>query len=187
MPVEIWAFDSSTQDSQEIHRSPVFFLLVVNIPPTSLLHKPLPCQQGRQHQTGHTALLWLNTICFMCQRTIPLTASQHLSPEEHQWKWFMPLLNNTAHVPLTEAHGPIFGYENSVKVQWFNFILKWEHMENGALGDNAILLNRCSCQRKHLEGKQVWLMRWFTTVNLGHNSNAISISFWAISRRQKSN
>lgn len=132
-------------------------------------------------------LLWLNTICFVCQRTTPLTDSQHHSPEEHQWKWYMSLLNNTAHVLLTEAQGPIFGYKNTDKVHWFNFILKWEHMENGALGNKAILLNRCSCQRKHLEGKQVWLMRWFTTVNLGHNSNTISISFWAISRRKKSN
>lgn len=67
----------------------------------------------------------------------------------------MPLLNNTAHALITEAQGPIFGYENTVKVHWFNFILKWEHMENSALGNNAIFLNRCSSQRKHLEGKQV--------------------------------
>lgn len=30
-------------------------------------------------------------------------------------------------------------------------------------------------------------MRWFTTVNFGHNSNTISISFQAISKRKKSN
>lgn len=171
--------------SQEIYRSPVSFLLVVTIPPSSPLHKSLPVSK-----TDSTRL---DTDTSLTKHHLPRvprnhsTHSQHCSLEEHQWKWFVPLLNNTARALLTEAQGPIFGYENTVKVHWFNFILKWEHMENGAPGNNAILLNRCSCQRKHLEGKQVWLMRWFTTVNLGHNSNTISISFRAIPRRKKSN
>lgn len=50
-------------------------------------------------------------------------------------------------------------------------------MENQPIGIGGILLNRCSCHRKHLEGKQVWFVRWPTNITLCHNKNTISIQF----------